>query len=438
MTSIRSQVTRSTVVVAGIAVLVLGVAAAAASRFVFEADEAGIIGRSALALRDAIRREMAETRLGAQAVAQDSIDESALADYVVEIWSGGKRIATNRPAETIGPGSDGVVTASPSWIATTVEIVPGTSLVVAASRDRGARATRILAWSLLLAAPFALGAAVLVGRGSARRVTEPLLAFRDRFLRGGPLAPVAAAQGDDPLEVAEMDAAFRAQWRRVKESFDREREFAANAAHELRTPLTRLRLSAERLHEQPAEAVSLAAGQVEELSRLARVVDALLVLSRSPESGLPATETVNLADVTRAAIGEIFGGRQTVRLDGPDEAMVRGDEDLLRVAVSNLLDNARKFGPREESPTLTLCTERRRVRLRVTTPGARIDGPERDLLFERFYRSPEARADTAGHGLGLSLARHVALIHGGDVTVASPIGADATFLLDLPVWEPRG
>lgn len=437
MTSIARQVTRATLLVAAMAMLVLAGAAAVASRFIFEADEAGVIRRSALALSDAVQRELVETKSPIEAVAQDSIDESALADYAVEIWNGETRIASNRPAETVGRGPKGVVVKTSTWLSITVVVAPNVALVVAAPRDRGARASRVFAWSLVLAAPFALGVALWVGRRSARQVTGPLLAFRDRFSGAGLSEPVGPPAVNDPAEVAEMDAAFRAQWRRVKDSFDREREFAANAAHELRTPLTRLRLLAERIRESPVDAPDLAARQIEEVARTSRLVDALLVLARSPESGLSTVDTVNLADLVRSGAAHVLEAEQGAELDVPDEAMVRGDEDLLRIAVANLLDNARKFGSIEGRPAIHLRAVDGAVRLSVTTPGARIEGPARALLFERFYRSPEARAETAGHGLGLSLARHIALMHGGDVTLTSLEGADASFLLALPAWKPE-
>jgi two-component system sensor histidine kinase SenX3 len=75
------------------------------------------------------------------------------------------------------------------------------------------------------------------------------------------------------------------------------------------------------------------------------------------------------------------------------------------------------------------------VELRVTTPGARISDAEGSQVFDRFHRAPEARAAQPGHGLGLSLARHIARMHGGDVLLASREGEDASFRLELPAWR---
>jgi len=437
VTSIVGQVTRATLLVAAFAVVTLALSAALVSRFVFESQEEGIIRHSATALAEAVRHELVEEKLPIEAVAQDSIKESGLVDNAVEIWSGESKAATNRPGETIGRGPLGVVVKSPGWIAVTVPVIPEVTLVVAAPRDRGARASRIVAWSLAFAAPLAMLIALLMGRSVARRVTGPLIAFRDRFARAGPLSPLERAADTDPREVREVDAAFRAQWQRVKEGVDREHEFAANAAHELRTPLTRLRLLADRIRENPGEAGGLAAQQVAELERTSKLVDALLVLSRAPEAHSAAQDAVNLSDLVRASVASVFGAEETPPPGLPDEAMVRGDEDLLRTAVLNLIDNARKFGSAGTICGVDLRVEAARVKVKVSTPGGHIDGAARALLFERFYRCPEARAEKAGHGLGLSLARHIALMHGGDVTLVSAEDEDAAFLLDLPAWQAK-
>ena len=423
--------------VAVFAALFLASASALSSRFVFEAREEAILRHSAEALSEAIRREVVVEHTPLTESAQDSILESGLADDAVEIWKGGTRVAAARPGVSIGPSSVGLVTRTPLWLAITVDVTGDVKLVVASPRDRGERAWRIFGWSLLLATPLAILMAVLVGRRTARTVAGPLLAFRDRILTTTPLeAPAPGGGSDDPLEVHELDLAFRAQWQRVRDSFDRERDFAANAAHELRTPLTRLLLLAERAREAGPEGQAAIGQQVEEIARMSRLVDALLVMSRSAESPIALTEAVNMADLLRESAHALFvEDSATPRLYAPDEALVRGEEDLLRIAVLNLLDNARKFGRPDSPPRAEIEAREGRVGLRVTTPGSRIGPSEALRLFDRFYRGPEARAEQPGHGLGLSLARHIARMHGGEVTLVSSADEDAAFLLDLPAWR---
>ncbi|MEO8360254.1 MAG: ATP-binding protein [Vicinamibacteria bacterium] len=439
MSSITQRMTRATVLVALAAAFFLATASGLSSRFIFEAQEERILRDSAVALSAAVRRELVEEHVSLADSAQDSIFESGLADDAIEIYKGDTRVASSHAAQLIGLSAPNVVVRSPLWLSITVAIDGDVWLVVASPRDRGERALRIFGWSLLLATPLAILVAVLIGRSAARRVTEPLVAFRDRFIAAGPGQEVGPAPSDDPNEVRELDTAFRAQWQRVRESFDREHEFAANAAHELRTPLTRMMLLAEHA----AEGITNKDGravldqQIEEIGRLSRLVDALLVMARSTDSHPVGRDAVNLADLTREAARTLpFEALAVPRIEAPDEALVRGDEDLLRVAVSNLLDNARKFGAAGASPRVEVSTANGRVSLRVITPGSRISAAERDLLFDRFYRGPESRAGQPGHGLGLSLAQHIARLHDGDVSLASVETEDPCFVLDLPTWRP--
>ena len=118
----------------------------------------------------------------------------------------------------------------------------------------------------------------------------------------------------------------------------------------------------------------------------------------------------------------------------PDEALVRGDEDLIEIAVQNLLENARKFAASPQPIRAILSDEGGLVRLEVTTPGARIAAAQSEQLFDRVDRAPDVRPDRDGHGLGLALARHVARLHGGDVQCVSTESEDARFALQLPAW----
>jgi len=428
--------TRATVTVAVFAALFLASGSALSSRFVFEAREQGILRNSALALAEAVRREVVEEHTPLKESAQDSIFESALADDAIEIWQGDTKVATSRPGMSIGLTPPGIVTTTPGWLVMTVGVVDDVNLVVASPRDRGERAWRIFGWSLLLATPLAILMAVLIGRRAARAVTGPLLAFRDRVVSTTPAEPPPPGGPDDPLEVREIDVAFRAQWQRIRESLDRERDFAPNAAHELRTPLTRLRLLAERAREGGPDGAAAAERQIEEIARMSRMVDALLVMARSDESQVAGTEAVNLSDLLRDAARSLsFEETNRPSVTAPDEALVRGEEDLLRIAVMNLLDNARKFGRSEKPPVAEVEVLEGRIGMRITTPDTRIGPTDRARLFDRFYRGPEARAGQQGYGLGLSLARHIARMHGGDVTLVSADDQDARFLLDLPAWR---
>jgi signal transduction histidine kinase len=357
--------------------------------------------------------------------------ESSVAGYRIEIWRGDQLLATNtpgKPSETSRP-----VHAPAGWLAADRPIGGGIHLVVQAPARR-LEALRVFGWSLLLATPLCLCVALLIGRVVGRRATRPLVDFKGRIAAARPFEPLAGGEiPDAPSEVRELDEAFQALWGGLHDALRREVDFAANASHELRTPLTRIRLHAERARQDAGPLARQAlADLTAEVDRMVRLIESLLVLARDVSAGMPRTEIVNLADTVRAVGTRVLGpGRVDLGIL-PDEALTRGDEELLSIAVENLFDNAGKFGSRERPVSLSLEEGRGRIRLAVTTPGARVTEAERDRLFDRFYRGPGARVAHPGHGLGLPLARHITRLHGGDVACVSRADQDACFELVVP------
>ena len=430
-----TRVTRAMALVAILSALLLSVASSLAARFVWRAREERELALAADALAAAIDREAREEGLGLAVAVAEALRESTLPGYRAEVWRGPDLVASSARADGApAPGSP----AAPGWLRHTRPLPEGLTLVLSEPPDQRGRALGVFAWSLLLAAPACLLIAVLVGRAVAARATRPLRDLQQRIALAHGLTPLPASALDDvPVEVGELEAAFRALWARQQEMLRRESEFAANASHELRTPLTRIRLLAERALDGGPTARAALEAQTEEVDRLTRLVDSLLVLARDAAAGIPHGEAVNLADVCRRVAARApLDARAT---DGhfPDEALVRGDDALIEIAVENLLDNARKFASGDAPIGAALTGADGTFRLEVTTPGARVKGQERERLFERFHRGAEARGQVNGHGLGLALARHIARLHGGDVACVSDEAEDARFALTLPVWAEQ-
>ena len=168
---------------------------------------------------------------------------------------------------------------------------------------------------------------------------------------------------------------------------------------------------------------------------MVRLVDGLLVLARDVESGLPIGEPVNLADIARQCHRRsgISTGRR--ELSAPDEAMVRGDEELLSIAIENLVDNARKYSPDGYTATMS-ANPQGEIEFTIVSEGVVTDAGVDDRLFERFFREESARARHPGHGLGLSLARHIARLHGGDLRCEIRRPSVLAFVLTLPEGDP--
>jgi two-component system sensor histidine kinase MprB len=219
-----------------------------------------------------------------------------------------------------------------------------------------------------------------------------------------------------------LDASRRQQQRLVQD-----------AAHELRTPLTSLRTNVEVLQQlerlAPEERASLLADLSAQLEELSRLVADLGMLSRhdSAETETPTEvrfDRVAAAAVERARPRLPPGTRIEERLE---PCVVVAVPDLLERAVLNLVDNAAKWGPPGEPVTVTLCDGE----LTVSDRGPGIPPEERTLVFERFWRSPSARAQP-GSGLGLSIVRQIADAHGGRVAIDDAPGGGTRVHLWMP------
>ncbi len=230
-------------------------------------------------------------------------------------------------------------------------------------------------------------------------------------------------------EVIHLSAAFDGLVRELLDALARERSYSAHIAHELRTPLTAIVGELDALaHSDPS--TQQAARRIRgDVARLADVIDAILVLSDRGAT-VPA-EIVNVADVARelAPAG--------ARVEAPDEALVEADERLVRLALRNLLDNARKYAGGARA--VRVSRELAGVRVAVIDDGAGLDAEARGRMFERYWRGV---ADGEGRGLGLALVRAVAERHAGGAA-ASPgpegRGLDVSLTLGRLVgWHDGG
>jgi two-component system sensor histidine kinase SenX3 len=224
------------------------------------------------------------------------------------------------------------------------------------------------------------------------------------------------------------------------------RDFVANVSHELKTPVGAVSLLAEALLDAAADpaAVRRFAGRMQtEARRLSELVQDVIDLSRlQGHDPLRAPELVRLDDVVTEAVDRSRLAAEaksiSIGVAGERGVLVRGDGTQLVMALGNLVDNAVRHSPANTRVSLGV----RRVvagsaglaEVSVADEGPGIPVVDRERIFERFYRVDEARSrDTGGTGLGLSIVKHVALGHGGEVTVWSAAGAGSTFTLRLPI-----
>ena len=223
------------------------------------------------------------------------------------------------------------------------------------------------------------------------------------------------------------------------------RDFVANVSHELKTPIGALSLLADSLtaDSDPEVAAHLGSRMQIEIQRVANTIDDLLTLAMlEDESGHPDAP-VDIGAVVAAAVDRISESAEqneikVILLNRADIAPIRGSRLHLESAVFNLLDNAVKFSEPGGRVDVVVEAGTRTLAVSVTDEGVGIPATEQSRIFERFYRVDRARSrSTGGTGLGLSIVRHVALNHGGDVSVSSREGYGAKFTFTLPLEDGK-
>jgi signal transduction histidine kinase len=250
----------------------------------------------------------------------------------------------------------------------------------------------------------------------------------------------------DALEaaVAARTAELAAANATLRRSDDARRRFLADVSHELRTPLTVIRGEAEialRGGAKDGADYRQTLGRVaEEAAHTARLVDDLLFVARS-EAGeaRAAVQAVAFAELVRggvAAARTLGAERRVTVLErlAVEDAVVQGDPNRLRQLVLILLDNAVRYSDPGGTVTVTLVSTPAGVQLSVADQGMGISADDLERVFERFYRGDGAATRHAGGtGLGLPLARAIALAHDGAITLDSRLGEGTTARVVLPV-----
>lgn len=226
--------------------------------------------------------------------------------------------------------------------------------------------------------------------------------------------------------------------RPIREAHERQRRFVADASHEMRTPLTAIRASAEGAlrgsgsTDELAAALKVVASSAE---RLTRITNDLLLLARSDELPLRDHDPVDMS----VLVAETVQRLETAHPELPRARMVLGtdlvvdaDPSEVERIVSNLLDNAYRYGDAARPPTITTAASERDVTVEVTDTGPGIAPADLERIFEPFYRVHADARGPDGSGLGLAIARGLARRNRGRLVAVSQPGAATTFRLSLP------
>jgi signal transduction histidine kinase len=344
---------------------------------------------------------------------------------VVVLDAQDRTIGTGKALRVPGQGLEFDVTLSDGK-AITLRVAP---------RDRPSGTGGFAPWRT----PFGLGWMIaLVGIAVAlgvypivRRLTQRLETLQRGVQRWGEgdLSVRVIEEGQD--EVADLSKRFNASAERIEKLVRSHKSLLANASHELRSPLTRIRMGLELMGERPSPAAR------DEISRnigeLDQLIDEILLASRldASEADMGTIEAVDLTGLAAEECSQVNAELDLV--EGTDNAKltVPGVSRLLRRAIRNLLENARRYGAGEISVELGSADGYATVRVNDRGPG--VPAALRDRIFEPFYRLPGASERNGGVGLGLALVKSIAERHGGSVRCEERPGGGASFVIRLPV-----
>lgn len=299
---------------------------------------------------------------------------------------------------------------------------------------------------VLVAALFAGLAALLLSLLFVRQITRPLnqLAAASQSVAQGDLGARVPVHGDD--ELAQVGAAFNRMAESLQTQETLRRNLVSDVAHELRTPLSVIQGQVEALQDGVFPLTLAALTPIETNTHLlTRLVEDLHTLA-SAEAGQLPLDRQPLALEELAA--DVVGGLQAqaaaagivLRMDvAPALPLIAGDAQRLRQVILNLLSNALRHTPAGGAITVRVrpvAAPTAAVMLSVVDSGPGIAAEDLPHLFERFYRSDHSRSrDSGGSGLGLTIARHLARGHGGELVAESPLSAvgGAAFHLTIPL-----
>jgi heavy metal sensor kinase len=319
-----------------------------------------------------------------------------------------------------------------------------THRIIAARDERSVRQTLwTLAVIMATAIPCAVGVAIVGGYLLAGRVLAPVGAMADTARR------ITAESLDARLPVANsadefgrLAGVFNETLSRLDAAFEQLRRFTADASHELRTPLTAIRSVGEVALQRslPTEGYREVIGSMlEEVDRLARLVENLLLLTRAEAGRIPLSRAIvdlrelvaSVSDGLRV-LAEEKNQELIVELSGP--VAVHCDATVLRQGITNLLHNAIKYTPPKGVIRVAATSNASGdAVIEVQDSGPGIPAVDQQRVFERFYRVDQARSrDTGGTGLGLAIARWTVEASGGRIELESMAGQGALFRVVLP------
>ncbi|MGL5315825.1 MAG: sensor histidine kinase [Peptostreptococcaceae bacterium] len=229
----------------------------------------------------------------------------------------------------------------------------------------------------------------------------------------------------------------------IKETFEKQKQFIADASHELKTPLTIIKTNTSLVLSNPEDSVKNQSKWINYISsqadRMAELVNEMLSLAKlDVEENKLELQSINMSKIVQSMMlgfdAIIYENGIELEENISKDIFINGDTEGIKKLFSILMDNAIKHSNKTGKITVDLFKDKNKVKLMVKNTGEGIESEHLEKIFERFYRVDTSRVrETGGYGLGLSIAKSIATQHKGKVYAKSNVGEDTTFIVELPI-----
>jgi signal transduction histidine kinase len=280
----------------------------------------------------------------------------------------------------------------------------------------------------------ALGAALVLVWWVAGRLLAPLRTLNTTALQISETDLSKRLPVEGRGEIADLTRTFNDMMDRLQDAFESQRSFINDAGHELRTPITIVQGHLELIGDDPQEREETIVLVLDELERMSRLVNDLLLLAKTERVDFLKPESVEISILVEEMFlkATALSSDRQWQLDNQSKGQIWVDRQRITEAVMNLAENAVQHTVSGDEITIGSGANQATVEIWVQDTGEGIPLTEQQHIFERFARVAHARRRSEGSGLGLSIVKAIAEAHGGSVTVHSEPGTGASFTLVVP------
>jgi signal transduction histidine kinase len=259
---------------------------------------------------------------------------------------------------------------------------------------------------------------------TARKITD--IDLTDRL--------VVAGQG----EIADLTMNFNNMLDRLQTSFNTQKDFLNHAGHELRTPLTIIRVNLELLSNDPDERIKTIELVTDELDRMSRYVNEMILLAKAEQPSFLMLETVDLASLTAEIYAKATAlGDRCWQLEQIGKGKIVCDRHRITQVLMNLVQNATQQTHPGDAVSIGSLMKDGMALFWVKDSGPGIDPRVHQIIFDRFIRCPDARKRFEGMGLGLAIVKAIIEAHGGNVELVSKMDIGSKFTVSIPIDPPH-